>query len=67
MEKSKIAANRFLFLVTEGIIRKRILPNSSSDYTGESEKNDLEKYQRFINSSDFDEFRRCKVRDYNGN
>jgi len=66
MQKSQIAANRFLFLIKEGIIRKNILPNSSCDYTGDSEKKDYERYLRFINSSDFDEFKRCKVRKYNG-
>ena len=66
MKKNEIAANRFIFLLAEGIIRKNILPNSSLDYTGVHEEKDLEQFKKFVKSSAFDDLRKCKVKQYCG-
>jgi hypothetical protein len=65
MKNSTIAANNFFELLNKGKIRKHILPNASSDYTGSGEKIDLMRYKRFLNSSAYDEIKECEVRKYN--
>ena len=64
MQNNQKAANRFLFLITNKILNKTIFPNYS-ECKSDSIK-DFEKYLRFINSSDFDEFRSYTPRDYDG-
>lgn len=67
MSSAKKAACRFLFLIEQGILRKSIIPTESSFiYDNESEKQDFERYQKFINSSDFDDFKICNIKSYNG-
>lgn len=66
MKKSEVAANRFIFLLAKGIIRKNILPNSSLNYTGVQEEKDLEQFKKYVKSSAFDDLRKCRVKQYIG-
>lgn len=64
--KKEMASKRFISLLSEGKIRKNILPNTSSNYTGSAEKKDLIRYKRFLYSFTYDNFKKCEVRMYNG-
>ncbi len=66
MKNSLVSAENFMNLLLNGKIRKNILPNTAVDYTESAEKRDLLRYKKFINSSAYDEIKRCEVKKYNG-
>ena len=55
----------FISLLERGIIRK-ILPNTSDDYSDWQEDRDLFLYKKFLQSFAFDDILECEVKKYNG-
>ncbi len=66
MNNSTSKAKTFTNLVSKGIIRKNILPNTSEDYSLSQEAKDLKQYKSFLKSSSYDDILQCKVGEYIG-
>lgn len=66
MTENKKGAKNFISLLERGIIRKNILPNTSSDYSKMQEEKDLILYKRFLQSFAYDDIKECEVKSYYG-
>lgn len=62
----EIAARLFFEELSSGKIRKDVLPNHALNYTDYAEKEELNSYKRFIQTSSYDFITSYEAREYDG-